>query len=338
MKFFNSHEYICHKINGQEVVLPYDENQDHEIWTTHAKRKLQELLGLPFESCQDDFQITGDVEEEDYRKISFEFQSEEEYYIPCDLLIPLNVKKPVPVVICLQGHSSGKHISMGIEKFPGDMDTIVHSDFAIQALKEGYAAVVFDQRYMGETGQDINGTPSCFAENRSMPTTLLGRTAIGERVWDVKRVIDVIETHFSSYIDVKKIICLGNSGGGTATFYSACLDERIAIAIPSCAICTFEESLLPVYHCDCNYIQGIRKYFNMGDMGCLIAPRNLIQVNGIHDPLFRIGGARECHETIKKAYKKLGAIANCYMVEGDGAHQFFPEDVWSLVRKIVISK
>lgn len=333
MKYHNSHEYIANKIQNQKPLMAFDENVDYQEWRERAKEKLEDLLGLPFEKCDDDFQIQCESDEEGYHRIDFEFQSEKEYYVSCNLLIPSGACKPLPTVICLQGHSSGKHVSLGEEKFPGDMDTIEHSDFAIQAVKEDYCAIAIEQRYMGQTGQVADGTPSCFAENRSMPSYLLGRTAIGERVWDVQRLIDVMESHLQQHVDIERIICLGNSGGGTATFYAACMDERIYMAIPSCAVCTFEESVLPIYHCACNYIPGIRKYFNMGDIGCLIAPRKLIQVNGVKDHLFWINGARECYQVIEKAYHKLGCENQCHMVEGDGAHRFFPADVWPLVAK-----
>ena len=335
MRYYNSHDYIVKKIENQKPLMAYDESVDYGKWKIQAKQKLEELLGLPFEKCHDDFQIYCESDVKEYHKIDFEFQSEEGYYIPCNLLIPRQASNPLPTVICLQGHSSGKHISLGEAAFEGDEYTIIHSDFAMQAVKEGYCAVTMDQRYMGKNGHAADGTPSCFAENRSMPSLLLGRTAIGERVWDVQRLIDVMEVHLQKYVDIGRIICLGNSGGGTATFYAACMDERIYMAIPSCAVCTFEESVLPVYHCACNYIPGIRKYFNMGDIGCLIAPRKFIQVNGVKDHLFWIDGARECYQVIQKAYRKLGCEDRCYMVEGDGAHQFFPSDVWPLVKNIM---
>ncbi len=36
-------------------------------------------------------------------------------------------------------------------------------------------------------------------------------------------------------IDPKKIVVLGNSGGGVLTVYVAALDERVAVAVPSCS-------------------------------------------------------------------------------------------------------
>ena len=58
-----------------------------------------------------------------------------------------------------------------------------------------------------------------------MSAIILGRTLIGERAWDVMRAIDVLS--YFKELDLEKIVITGNSGGGTASFYSACLEELI---------------------------------------------------------------------------------------------------------------
>ena len=50
---------------------------------------------------------------------------------------------------------------------------------------------------MGEAGRlEEDGGPLCARKNAALPSLLLGRTAIGERVWDVQRLIDVLEKYF----------------------------------------------------------------------------------------------------------------------------------------------
>jgi hypothetical protein len=46
-------------------------------------------------------------------------------------------------------------------------------------------------------------------------------------------------------------------------------------------------------HCVCNFVPNIAKYFDMGELGGLIAPRALIVVNGIKDDIFPDDGVRE---------------------------------------------
>lgn len=316
--------------------MAFKEDADFETWSTLAKAKLEELLGLPFEICEDLFVINEEKDMDLYHQISFEFQSEEGYFVPGEFLIPKEVSEKLPVSICLQGHSSGKNISMGEKKFAMDTDAMLQGrDFAIQAIKEGYCAVVIDQRYMGVAGHNANGQPGCCTANQALPALLIGRSAIGERVWDVMRLIDILQKHFTAYIDEGRIICMGNSGGGTTTFYAACLDERISMAVPSCAVCTYEDSIVAIHHCCCNYVPGIRKYFNMGDLGCLIAPRKLIVTCGIHDDIFPLKGVEESFAIMQMAYRNIQKEENCHLIKGDGGHQFYPEDVWPVVHRLL---
>ena len=60
---------------------------------------------------------------------------------------------------------------------------------------------------------------------------LLGETMIGWRVFDVMRAIDWIETR--PELDAKRIGCVGISGGGTCTLFSAALEPRIRAALVS---------------------------------------------------------------------------------------------------------
>ena len=336
MKIYNSHEYANHLALKTPCAMRYDGSEMFLEWQKNARAKLEELLGLPFKKCNNLFAITARQVCDGYERVDFEYQSEEGYFVPCNLLIPMGEPQKRPGVICIQGHSTGKHISLGDVKFDGDTDLIAGGrDFAIRAVKEGYCAIVMDQRYMGAAGQSENGTPSCISDNDGMATLLIGRTAIGERVWDIMRLIDVIYAGLQEYIDVEKLICMGNSGGGTATFYASCMDERIIFSMPSCAVCTYEASIMAMNHCPCNFIPSIRKYFNMGDLGGLIAPRPLVIVCGEEDPIFPLAGVVETFERIKMAYKQFGNEELCHLIVGKGGHQFYPDDAWPVIHELL---
>lgn len=336
MKIYNSYEYIQHLVKRTTPAMRYDGSTDIQTWQKKSREKLMELLGLPFAKCDDLFTITDRKEEDGYTRIDFEFQSEEGYFVPCHFLVPDQREKLLPAVICLQGHSTGKHISIGVPRFPGDQRSIEGGrDFAVRAVKEGCCAIALDQRYMGEAGQDEKGDPACIRRNENMAALLLGRTAIGERVWDVMRLTDVIYAHFTEFIDTDRLICMGTSGGGTASFYASCLDERIGYGMPSCAVCTFEDSIAAMYHCPCNYVPGILRYFDMGDIGGLMAPRPLVVVCGKDDPIFPINGVEKSFELIKKAYRAFGKEDLCHLVVGNGGHQFYPDDAWPVMHSVL---
>ncbi|MBR1970733.1 MAG: hypothetical protein IKA17_10325 [Clostridia bacterium] len=306
---------------------------DFSLWQQNAKEKLEELLGLPLANCDDLFSVEYEKERDEYNEIRFTFQSEDGYFVPCHLLIPKGVEKLPPLVICLQGHSTGMHISLGRPKHsPRDEESIAgERDFAVGALKRGYCALTIEQRGMGECGGAENGDTACHIH--TMPNLLIGRTTIGERVWDIMRALDVVTERFSDVFDKDNIICLGNSGGGTAAFYTACLEERIKTAVVSCAFCGYDASIMPIVHCTCNFVPGIRKYFEMGDLGGLIAPRNLVVVSGKNDPIFPIDSAVKNFEITKKLYSYTNG--KCIQAIGDGGHRFYYNTTWQAYDELV---
>ena len=331
-----SHEYLIQMTKAITPSYRYDGTEDISAWQSRAKAKLEELLGLPLIAPEEDlFSKEASYERDGLTFTKFTFQSEEGNFVPCCLVKKTDLKGKAPLVICLQGHSSGMHISLGEPKFERDPETIAGGrDFAVRAAKEGCVAVAVEQRYMGSLGNPDSPVPACCAgDNQAIPAILIGRTAIGERVWDISRTIDAVLTHFADEVDENRVVCLGNSGGGTATFYASCMDERIAVSVPSCAVCTYEASIIAMNHCPCNYIPYIRKYFDMGDLGGLIAPRKLVTVCGKDDPIFPLPGVQESMALIENAYKAYGKEENCSLVIGGGGHQFYPDEAWPIIHK-----
>ena len=94
-------------------------------------------------------------------------------------------------------------------------------------------------------------------------------------------------------IDMDRICMMGNSGGGTTTIYATALDTRIKAAMPSCALCGYYASIGAMQHCPCNYIPGIMKHFDMGDLAVMIAPKKLVVVCGKDDNIFPLDGVNE---------------------------------------------
>jgi hypothetical protein len=127
---------------------------------------------------------------------------------------------------------------------------------------------------------------------------------------------------------------MGNSGGGTITYFAACLDERIGIAMPSCYVCTFRDSIGMIDHCECNYLPGILQFFEMGDLACLIAPRPLVIVAGREDPIFPFDGVEETFDTIQRIYAAAGAPDRCKMVVGPEGHRFYAGLAWPSFREL----
>lgn len=319
--------------------MRWDGNSYYPLWQKSAREKLCDLLGLneiAKYAVDPDIEIEYDKYSEDLdcREIRFRLSTEENVTVPCHLCIPASAKGKLPIAITLQGHSTGMHISLSRPKFPGDEQTCFGGDrdFAARALKEGICAVTIEQRCLGENG-GIPDAISYACREPGMRALLLGRTLVGERVWDVLRLIDALEMHFSDLVDLSKLICLGNSGGGTTTLYVAAVDERVKIAVPSCYVCRFADSIGAMIHCECNYVPFIAKYFDMGDICSLIAPRDLIVVSGIDDDIFPIEGAKASVEIGKIIYKACEKEDSIIHVIGNGGHRFYADDTWPHIHK-----
>lgn len=334
------HHYRLIKDHTPE--MRWDGKEDINEWKARAKAKLSQLLGLSeiekF-ACPVEIEIEYDryAEDLDAREIRFRFKSEKNVTIPCHLCIPKGAEgKKLPLMITLQGHSTGMHISLGRPIYPGDEQDCKGGDrdFVARALKEGFCALAIEQRGFGENGgHPASGNPRCTeVAKRAM---MIGRTLIGERVWDVSRCIDALEANFAELFDTDKIMLMGNSGGGTATTYTAIFEDRIKIAVPSCAVCDWEDSIAIMTHCACNHVPYIAKYFDMGDLVAMTAPKREIVVSGAEDNGFLIDGAKNSVAVGRRAYEALGVSHNLVHVIGNAGHRFYADDSYPHLHRLL---
>jgi dienelactone hydrolase len=143
---------------------------------------------------------------------------------------------------------------------------------------------------------------------------------IGWRVWDVMRAIDWIGTR--PELDAARIGCMGISGGGTCTLFSAALDVRIKAAFVSGYLNTFRDSIMSVSHCIDNYVPGILNWAENYDIAGLIAPRPLFSEGGDRDPIFPVAATRESYARAKRVYEVFGASSRVQQEIFEGDHMF----------------
>ena len=328
---------LCHDglVKTMKHALAYDEKRDYVQWKNEVREKLTELLRIKQieqNACPLNMEIEEDIMLDGYRRIRFVFESEKGSFVPCYLCIPDTGKEKYPVAITVQGHSSGFHNSVGIKKYERDESYHPRGQFALQAVRNGYAALALELRAIGERKTWRTSADVLMCAYQTLTAFELGRTTIGERCWDVSRAIDLL-SNFKE-LDTDKILITGNSGGGTLSYYAACMDERIKCAAPSCAFCTFEDSILMVYHCACNFIPDIYKWFEMQDVACLIAPRPLTIMNGELDSVFLYSGTQKGYETVKKVYEKEGAADNCRLVGKNMDHYWEGNIEWEAINEM----
>ena len=328
----------CHETlrRTTKPLLAFQNGCDFDAWRGALKEKFMELTGLNViaeNACAPSLTIESDERKQGYRQIRFVFYSEVDEAVPCYLLIPDTGKETYPLAITLQGHSTGFHNSIGVIKYERDASYQPRGCFGLQAVEQGYISLCIEQRAMGERRVQSETERKRGCEFQSHNALMLGRTTIGERVWDVSRALDVIAQHFPQ-CDMDKILITGNSGGGTASFYAACYDERIKVSVPSCAFCSYTSSIMAMHHCTCNFIPGALRQFEMGDLAALIAPRKLAVVAGELDAIFPIDGVREAFATASDIFTAAGCAENLSLTVTPKNHWWCADIVWDKIREI----
>jgi dienelactone hydrolase len=310
--------------------------QEFGPWQAALRARLRELLGdRPPERVPLDVEEIDREETDDYVRMRIVFAAEECADVPAHLLVPRHGEGPFPAMVCLQGHSPGMHISIGEAHNEQERESIAGDrDFAIQAVRHGFVAVALEQRCFGERSEQVQQRRMPHGcQDAVMHALMLGRTVIGERVWDVMRSIDLLQEQ--PEVDRNRIACMGNSGGGTVTFYAACMDERIKLAVPSCSFCTYADSIMRIEHCADNYIPGILKVAETGELAGLIAPRRLLIVAGEQDDIVPIGGVREAYATAQSVFAAAGCQENIRLVVGPGGHRFYAAEAWPVIAQMM---
>ena len=253
-------------------------------------------------------------------------------WIGAYVCLPKDVKPPYTFMICLQGHSTGMHNSIAVQREDETQPYAVEGDrdFAIGCMRRGIAALCIEQRSFGERReQKQENVAGSGCQDAAMHALMLGRTLIGERVYDVDRGIDYLASRGD--VVMSNIGVMGNSGGGTISMFSAATLPRIAFAMPSCYFCTFRDSIMAMDHCVCNYIPSLLKYAEMSDIMGLFAPRPLVIVAGKDDPIFPVTATRRAFKELQKIYDACGAKSKCHLVIGSGGHRFYADDAWPVM-------
>jgi hypothetical protein len=249
--------------------------------------------------------------------------------------LPKGAKPPYTYVINVQGHCSGIHLCVNLSRDETQWtDLPVDKCQALHLMKHGVAALCIEQRGFGqrtELLQPSEGQKGC--PTAALQGFMLGRTLVGERIFDVDRGIDYLATRGDA--DMSRIGIQGMSSGGTTAVFAAAMLPRIAFAWPQSYFCTFEHSIMGMKHCMCNYVPHLMEWAEMPDVLSLFAPKPLVIATGDADPIFPIKGVRQAFRQLKRIYSAAGAPRNCSLLVRKGGHELFLEDAWPSVAEAI---
>ena len=294
------------------------------VWKREFRAELLGLLGLAGREVPEaSYEMVHSEPREGYTEEKYAVDSGEGVATPAYVLVP---EGPGPFKPVMVFHGHNPSVQPVIGNFGSDEERrdrlSVDGNYAQALAQAGYLVCAVEQRGFGERHSALRkadgGRNSC--RHMAFFYQLLGRTLIGERCWDGMRAIDMVLERTD--VDKGALGCTGNSGGGTTTLWLSAIEERITCSIPSCYFCSFRASILGVPHCECNYVPGILKLAEMGEIGALIAPRPLRVIAGEKDNIFPVQAVREQFETVKRGYSLAGAADTCDLAVHDGPHAY----------------
>jgi len=338
---YDASEHFKSTYHAFEPVFRFKAESPEEFshWQTAFRARLRNILGLDnihmdLRGHQPTAERRHTVDMGDYTREEWHIWVEPTVPLPFYMLRPKALVDKAPLILIPHGHNH-PHIYVGIAHDDEEAAHIEEGerDIAVQAVREGFVAIAPTTRAFGETrtskAKEDGEMNSC--RDQLVYGLLAGRTPIGERVWDMKCLIEWAAVH--GHIDTDRIAITGNSGGGTVSLFTAACEPRIAVAIPGSYFCTFEGSIGTISHCECNYVPGILRFGEMYDVAGLIAPRPFMAIAGRTDPIFPIEQVKYAFARLKNIYRIAGAEDDCMMYIGEGGHRYYKDGAWPFLRR-----
>ncbi len=280
------------------------------------ERMLATLGPLP-EKTELKARITGRLERDGYTMEKVLYQSRPGFYVTGNLYLPAKGKTPHPAVLATCGHSlNGKAAD-------------VYQSLWIGLARMGFVVLTFDPPGQGERlmywdeelGETLLKGTTTEHSMAGIQCLLTGSNAAAYFIWDMIRSIDYLISR--PEVDPKRIAVTGNSGGGMQSAYIAALDDRLAVAVPSCYMTSWRRLWKTIGPQDAeqNMLPFIGSGLDFGDYALCFAPKPYLMNTAIQD-FFSIIGARETFTEAKRIYELYGAGEKIDMFEADDYHGY----------------
>jgi cephalosporin-C deacetylase-like acetyl esterase len=279
------------------------------------RRAMTEAIGGFPEKTPLNARITGGFTRDDYRVEHVVFESQPKFYVTANVYVPTGSRGPFPAVVGVAGHSNtGKAIE-------------TYQYAWIGMAKRGFLVLAFDPPGQGERseyfdpvlGKSSVGIGTREHDMAGTQCLLTGATFAGYEVWDGIRAVDYLLTRPD--VDPKRIAVAGNSGGGTQSAYLSVFEPRLAAAVISCYMTSWETLWTKPGPQDAeqNFPGFISRGLDFGDYMIAFAPKPVMMTTAIRD-FFPIDGARATFEEVKHVFEAADAGVHAGYFEYDDPH------------------
>ncbi|TFF96207.1 MAG: hypothetical protein EU544_01145 [Promethearchaeota archaeon] len=288
-------------------------------WKQIIRDMVKEKLRLidPLPPAEQDLIIYAEAKKNRVNFIKLSLTALKGLRIPAILCIPEKLSKEAPVMVCLHGHyPDSKETITGLKR------SKTESYFAYELAKKGIITLSLDWIGMGERERFKHKLPMSrsYEGHRSNWIRFIGLDMIGLRITEVIAFINYLSKR--EEIDSSRIGIIGHSGGGTLALFTSIVEKRIKLCATSGYFGTWQDSILGMYHCGCNYIGDLGKFAELYDIYAALAPLPLAVCIGEKDNIFPLSGTKRAIPILQKAYQDAEASNHLMIDVHPKAHKF----------------
>ncbi len=285
--------------------------KDWEAVRDQRHQEFLEMMGLqdmPFNGVRSPLNVTktGVIQKDGYRIEKLYYESLPGLYVPANLYIPDGVKKPVPAILYVCGHSFTQkhHYQAHVKNF----------------AQNGFVCLIIETIQRGEVVGKHHGPGS--AGMGWFNWYSRGYNPGGVEIWNGIRGLDLLSE--LPEVDMENIGVTGISGGGSQSWYLAAADTRIKATAAVAGASSLEGQICQRTiddHCDC--MMPINTYsIDFSDVGALIAPRSFMIAQPTQDLYYSIEAVHTLYDKIKPIYSFYKKPQNIIMEDATGGHSY----------------
>jgi cephalosporin-C deacetylase-like acetyl esterase len=208
----------------ESMLSAFKTESDWNKWINTIRDSVRSWTGPLPERTPLNARVTKRIDKGDYIIENIIYESRPDYYVSGNLYLPKEISGRRPAHLNVIGHAADGKASSHYQRM------------SIAQAKNGFVVFTIDQLGQGERQveeyQSWGGAPGNAHRIIGIQAFISGTHVFNIMVWDAIRAIDFLVGR--PEVDPGKICMTGSSGGGMMTTYILPLDNRIAVAVPTC--------------------------------------------------------------------------------------------------------
>ena len=293
---------------------------DAEAYVKSAQDRIRQSFGPEPERTPLNARVTNTVDRDTYTIENVIFESRPGFPVTANLYLPKERAGRLPAVVGTCGHSTNGKAAEAYQSFAQGLARLGYACLIYDPIGQGERLQYADENLKSRIGVGVR--EHLHAGNQQF---LVGEFFGSWRAWDGVRALDYLLTR--PEIDPNRIGVTGNSGGGTMTTWLCGVEQRWAMAAPSCFVTTFRRNLeneLPQDTEQCPPAV-LALGLDHADFLAAMAPKPVIILAKERD-YFDVRGSEETYERLRKLYRLLGAEDNVALFYGPTGHGYSQEN------------